>query len=62
MTEFEAGADHPVWTPAPEVMARANIERFRHWVTSVTGYDLRDYADLHAWSVREPRQYLAGIR
>ena len=40
MTEFEADADHPVWTPAPEVIARANIEKFRQWVTSVTGYDL----------------------
>ena len=36
MTAFEAGADHPVWIPAADVIARANIEKFRQWVTSVT--------------------------
>jgi acetoacetyl-CoA synthetase len=61
MTEFEADADHPFWTPAPKVIARANIEKFRQWVTSVTGYGLREDADLHAWSVREPRQFWASV-
>jgi len=61
MTGFEAGTVHPIWTPTQEVIERANVERFRQWVTSAISDDLRDYADLHAWSVREPRQFWGSV-
>jgi acetoacetyl-CoA synthetase len=61
MTESNGGTVHPIWTPTPDVIARANIEKFRKSVTSVIGHDIRDYAELHAWSAREPRQFWASV-
>jgi acetoacetyl-CoA synthetase len=61
MTQVETGDDRPIWTPTPQVIARANVERFRQWVTSVIGHGLRDYTDLHAWSVRDPRQFWGAV-
>jgi acetoacetyl-CoA synthetase len=61
MTQVETGDDRPIWAPTPEVIARANVERFRQWVTNVIGHDLRDYADLHAWSARDPRQFWGAV-
>jgi acetoacetyl-CoA synthetase len=61
MTESPAGAGQPRWSPTPEITERANIERFRHWLGDFIGTEPRDYADLHAWSVREPEQFWAAV-
>src|SRR5438445_6085546 len=61
MTPVDTSDDRPIWAPTPEVIARANVERFRQWVTNVIGHDLRDYADLYAWSVRDPRQFWGAV-
>jgi len=61
MTEFAADTVRPIWTPTPNVIARANVEKFRQWISNVIGHDLPEYADLHAWSVREPRQFWGSV-
>jgi acetoacetyl-CoA synthetase len=41
----------PLWTPAPERVAQANITRFIEAVNRRHGLAIRNYAELHAWSV-----------
>ena len=51
----------PIWTPSPERVAGANLTAFiadvnRRWCRSIA-----DYADLHAFSVREPEHFWDAV-
>jgi acetoacetyl-CoA synthetase len=42
----------PLWRPSADRIARSALSRFMALVESHTGRSSREYADLHAWSVR----------
>ena len=42
-----------LWEPSRERIEAANLTAFTAFVGERTGFHARDYADLHAWSVRE---------
>src|SRR5215471_14896451 len=43
-----------LWRPSPARIADANLTRFAHCVNARRGLQLRDYAELHAWSLASP--------
>jgi acetoacetyl-CoA synthetase len=43
----------PLWSPSPERVASAQVTAFRNEANRRHGLALKDYADLHAWSVAE---------
>ena len=43
----------PLWTPAPEKIADANLTRFRDFVNRRHGIALEEYDDLFEWSVTQ---------
>jgi acetoacetyl-CoA synthetase len=49
--------DQPLWTPAPERVARANLTRFaRAHAPTAT-----DFRDLYAWSVARPEEFWPAV-
>ncbi|MCJ8143741.1 acetoacetate--CoA ligase [Ancylobacter sp. A5.8] len=46
--------DAPLWTPSPERIARSAITRFIATVNGRHGTGLKNYRDLHAWSIAQP--------
>ena len=53
--------ESPLWTPAPERIASANMTAFARAAEQRWGLSLPDYAELHAWSVREPEQFWSSV-
>src|SRR5260370_9311173 len=51
----------PLWTPAPERVARANLTAFAESRRRATGRDLPDYRALHAWSVARPEEFWPAV-
>ena len=47
----------PLWAPSPAQIAGCNLTRFMAQVNAETGHAFADYAELHAWSVRESADF-----
>lgn len=41
----------PFWTPSAQQVREAGMTQFREFVNSRYGLHLKDYWDLHAWSI-----------
>ncbi|WP_246251763.1 acetoacetate--CoA ligase [Ancylobacter pratisalsi] len=52
-----AASDEPLWKPSPERIAASAITAFIHAVNDRHGTSLRDYRDLHAWSIAHPADF-----
>ncbi|NKF21865.1 acetoacetate--CoA ligase [Solimonas marina] len=50
-----------LWTPPPDAVGGAAVERFRHWVNARHGLDLCDYDALWRWSVDEVETFWAAV-
>jgi acetoacetyl-CoA synthetase len=50
-------SDAPLWSPAPEQVARANLTRF----AVATGRAGADYDSLYAWSIEAPEEFWAAV-
>ena len=46
-----------LWTPGPERIANTHVERFRQQVNSNHSLRLRNYAELHSWSVQQRESF-----
>ncbi|WP_029354281.1 acetoacetate--CoA ligase [Bosea sp. 117] len=53
--------DLPLWTPSAERVARSELTRFINTVNEQHGTRLRNYRDLHAWSVAHPAAFWTEI-
>jgi acetoacetyl-CoA synthetase len=42
-----------IWTPDPERAQSSGMAQFARWVSERHGVEFADYAELHAWSVRD---------
>jgi acetoacetyl-CoA synthetase len=51
----------PLWTPSPERRAEANLTAFAALVAQRHGTRYEEYADLYAWSVREPADFWSAL-
>ncbi|MDQ2670776.1 MAG: AMP-binding protein, partial [Gemmatimonadota bacterium] len=53
----------PLWTPAPEAVARSNMTAFLEAVRAGPGADagIRGYDDLWAWSVAHPERFWPAV-
>src|SRR5260370_25854653 len=51
----------PLWTPAPERVARANLTAFAESRRRATGRDRPAYRALHAWSVARPEEFWPAV-
>ena len=49
------------WRPSPERIADANLTRFIGCVNARRGTQLRDYAQLYAWSIAEPAAFWSEL-
>jgi acetoacetyl-CoA synthetase len=47
----------PLWTPAPERVARANLTAFAREAERRHGLALPDYASLYRWSIEQPEAF-----
>ena len=43
-----------LWRPSAERIASSNLTRFQRRIEHLTGRDLKDYRDLHTWSIEDP--------
>lgn len=52
---WEAPVDNPIlWRPSAERVRNANASAFISFVNDRFDQDIQSFADLHAWSVRDP--------
>ncbi len=51
----------PLWTPDAERVSASALEAFRLAAAAVAGRELRDYDELHAWSVAEPELFWPAL-
>ena len=51
----------PLWTPSAGRAQSANITRFIAYVNRAHALDIQTYAELYAWSVREPADFWATM-
>ena len=51
----------PLWTPAPDRTAAANMTRFRAFVKKKHGLALASYAALYRWSVEDIPAFWAAV-
>jgi acetoacetyl-CoA synthetase len=51
----------PLWRPHPQQTRATALARFAEHASAVTGRGLRNYADLHAWSVAEPGAFWSAV-
>ena len=51
----------PLWTPAPERIARANMTRFMSFVRQHHDHNIENYNDLYAWSIGEPAGFWSAV-
>lgn len=49
--------EQPLWTPSRERINASNMMKFMTAASERWGIRLRDYADLHRWSVEEPESF-----
>ena len=50
-----------MWQPSPERVAATNMARFMEDVRRQHGVEIDDYADLYAWSIREPEAFWRAV-
>jgi acetoacetyl-CoA synthetase len=50
-----------LWQPSAQRIAATQIERYRAWVNATYGLELRDYRELHRWSVTELERFWESI-
>ncbi len=56
--------DVPLWSPAPERIARANLTAFMRALSAdypTAAAEVADYPSLYRWSVREPEHFWAAV-
>ena len=58
MTE---ASTQPMWRPSAERVAATNMARFMDEVRRQHGVKIDDYADLYAWSIREPEAFWRAV-
>ena len=51
----------PLWSPAPERIARAGMTRFMEVIAATFDPEVQDYASLHAFSIREPENFWPAV-
>ena len=51
----------PLWTPAPDRVARANLTRFMRAAAAQWDESWDGYAALHEWSIREPAKFWSSM-
>ena len=56
-SQGEARPAGPLWVPDEARVAASAMEAFRLAACAVAGRELRDYDELHAWSVSEPERF-----
>jgi acetoacetyl-CoA synthetase len=54
-------ADTPLWTPSPERIREAILTRFIDFVNRRHGLAIREYSELHAWSVDRMEEFWTAI-
>ncbi|MBK8208529.1 MAG: hypothetical protein IPK87_17350 [Planctomycetes bacterium] len=47
----------PLWRPAPQRIAAANVTRFIDCVNARRSAEIADYAALYEWSVENPAEF-----
>ncbi len=50
-----------LWQPSPQRIEQTQIESYRAWVNATYGLALRDYGELHRWSVTELERFWESI-
>ena len=50
-----------LWTPSPEVIARANLTKLMQWLKARRSLDFADYAALHRWSVDDQESFWGAL-
>jgi acetoacetyl-CoA synthetase len=58
MTE---NSTQPMWCPTPERIAATNMARFMEAVRREHAVQIEDYADLYAWSIRQPEAFWRAV-
>jgi acetoacetyl-CoA synthetase len=53
--------DQPLWTPAPERVAHANLTRFMRFLSERCEVNVPDYAALYHWSVTQPAGFWSAM-
>src|SRR3569833_71928 len=51
MSDKGPNADAPLWTPSADDIARSNMRGFMDHVAAKYRVPMKDYADLHRWSI-----------
>ncbi len=54
-------SDQPLWTPAPERVAAANLTHFLQYLAEKEQVAAADYAQLHAWSVENLEEFWTAV-
>jgi acetoacetyl-CoA synthetase len=55
------GSTQPMWRPSAERIAATNMARFMEEVRRAHAVEINDYADLYAWSIREPEAFWCAV-
>ncbi|MGF1649954.1 MAG: acetoacetate--CoA ligase [Hyphomicrobiaceae bacterium] len=53
--------DQPLWRPTADQIARTQLSAFMGWLAATGRTRVGSFADLHAWSVREPDAFWAAV-
>jgi acetoacetyl-CoA synthetase len=53
--------EEPLWTPSAEQIAKSNLTRFKHWLSSERLVYLMDARALYDWSIRESEGFWSAI-
>ena len=54
-------SDAPLWSPAPERVARTQLTQFMQGARERFGIDARDYRALYDWSISAPEQFWPAL-
>ncbi len=50
-----------LWTPTDEQIAATRLTAFQHFVTQNSQVDVRQYSQLHRWSIDRPQQFWEAV-
>ena len=50
-----------LWTPSEATKAAAQLTRFTDWLEAEAGLRFAGYRELHAWSVKQPREFWSAV-
>ena len=51
----------PLWAPSTEQIAKSNLTRFQHWLSSERNIFLMDAGALYDWSIRSSEEFWSAI-